>query len=170
MSKEPISISFCNQKSGIGKSTLTILATSWLRCRGYLSAGFTLLFVPCSESFFGIDSATTKRRNNETVQHRNNETAQHRNNEATKRHNNEAGPKARRLKGSKAQRLTTLKQNKRHEQRTYFYFIRQSKGRYWQIDTHDSGRFLATLLGYLFAGFTLLFVPGSDRKTNDSTT
>ena len=34
MSKEPISISFCNQKSGIGKSTLTILATSWLRCRG----------------------------------------------------------------------------------------------------------------------------------------
>lgn len=34
MNKEPISISFANQKGGIGKSTLTILAASWLRCRG----------------------------------------------------------------------------------------------------------------------------------------
>lgn len=31
MNKEPISISFANQKGGIGKSTLTILAASWLR-------------------------------------------------------------------------------------------------------------------------------------------
>ena len=34
MNKEPISISFANQKGGIGKSTLTILAASWLRCWG----------------------------------------------------------------------------------------------------------------------------------------
>lgn len=34
MDKKPISISFANQKGGIGKSTLTILAASWLRCRG----------------------------------------------------------------------------------------------------------------------------------------
>ena len=34
MNKKPISISFANQKGGIGKSPLTILATSWLRCRG----------------------------------------------------------------------------------------------------------------------------------------
>lgn len=32
MTKEPIYISFANQKGGIGKSTLTILAASWLRC------------------------------------------------------------------------------------------------------------------------------------------
>ena len=31
MDKKPISISFANQKGGIGKSTLTILAASWLR-------------------------------------------------------------------------------------------------------------------------------------------
>lgn len=31
MNKEPISIAFCNQKGGIGKSTLTVLAASWLR-------------------------------------------------------------------------------------------------------------------------------------------
>lgn len=34
MTKEPIYISFANQKGGIGKSTLTVLAASWLRCRG----------------------------------------------------------------------------------------------------------------------------------------
>lgn len=32
MSKEPIFISFANQKGGIGKSTLTVLAASWLCC------------------------------------------------------------------------------------------------------------------------------------------
>lgn len=34
MNKEPIFISFANQKGGIGKSTLTVLAASWLRCWG----------------------------------------------------------------------------------------------------------------------------------------
>lgn len=43
MSKEPISISFCNQKGGIGKSTLTILAASWLR---YVR-GLNVLVVDC---------------------------------------------------------------------------------------------------------------------------
>ena len=34
MNKKPISISFANQKGGIGKSTRTVLAASWLRCWG----------------------------------------------------------------------------------------------------------------------------------------
>lgn len=43
MNKEPISISFANQKGGIGKSTLTILAASWLR---YVR-GLNVLVVDC---------------------------------------------------------------------------------------------------------------------------
>ena len=43
MDKKPISISFANQKGGIGKSTLTILAASWLR---YVR-GLNVLVVDC---------------------------------------------------------------------------------------------------------------------------
>lgn len=43
MNKKPISISFANQKGGIGKSTLTILAASWLR---YVR-GLNVLVVDC---------------------------------------------------------------------------------------------------------------------------
>ena len=43
MDKKPISISFANQKGGIGKSTLTVLAASWLR---YVR-GLNVLVVDC---------------------------------------------------------------------------------------------------------------------------
>ena len=43
MDKKPISISFANQKGGIGKSTLTILAASWLRS----VRGLNVLVVDC---------------------------------------------------------------------------------------------------------------------------
>ena len=43
MNKEPIFISFANQKGGIGKSTLTVLAASWLR---YIR-GLNVLVVDC---------------------------------------------------------------------------------------------------------------------------
>ena len=43
MNKKPISISFANQKGGIGKSTLTVLAASWL-C--YVR-GLNVLVVDC---------------------------------------------------------------------------------------------------------------------------
>ena len=43
MNKKPISISFANQKGGIGKSTLTVLAASWLR---YVR-GLNVLVVDC---------------------------------------------------------------------------------------------------------------------------
>lgn len=43
MNKEPISISFANQKGGIGKSTLTILAASWL----HYVRGLNVLVVDC---------------------------------------------------------------------------------------------------------------------------
>ena len=43
MNKEPISISFANQKGGIGKSTLTILAASWL----HYVRGLNVLVVNC---------------------------------------------------------------------------------------------------------------------------
>ena len=43
MIKDPISISFANQKGGIGKSTLTILVASWLR---YVR-GLNVLVVDC---------------------------------------------------------------------------------------------------------------------------
>ena len=43
MDKKPISISFANQKGGIGKSTLTILAASWL----HYVRGLNVLVVDC---------------------------------------------------------------------------------------------------------------------------
>lgn len=45
MEKEPLNFSICNQKGGVGKSTLTVFATSWL----HYVLGRNVLVVDCGE-------------------------------------------------------------------------------------------------------------------------
>ncbi|WP_227412544.1 P-loop NTPase family protein [Alistipes onderdonkii] len=94
MSKEPISISFANQKGGIGKSTFTILAASWLRCRDIFQR--VLPFYLCRVQNRSLE-LIAQQRSGAALQRRSDEAPQHRSDAITKqRSNNEAGSRGHR--------------------------------------------------------------------------
>lgn len=51
MEKKPLSIAFCSQKGGVGKSTMTVFAADWL----YYIAGLNILVVDCDFPQHSID-------------------------------------------------------------------------------------------------------------------
>lgn len=79
MEQNPLCIAFASQKGGVGKSTLTVLAASWLH---YLH-GIRVAVVDCDYPQHSIlklsnrDKATVPGRSNSTTSYRSSATAAH---------------------------------------------------------------------------------------------